>query len=74
VADRLSVRSQLQPWLSAATYGINTGGTVYRMDDVPIALRPAFPSPYPGDEEILRAIKERVIQLQDEGQATKDAV
>jgi formylmethanofuran dehydrogenase subunit B len=57
---------------TTATYGINTGGTVYRMDDVPITLRPAFPSPYPGDEEILRAIKERVIQLRDDGRPTKD--
>jgi formylmethanofuran dehydrogenase subunit B len=48
---------------TTATYGINTGGTVYRMDDVPITLRPAFPSPYPSDEEVLRAIKERVREL-----------
>ena len=48
---------------TTATYGINTGGTVYRMDDVPISLRPAFPSPYPGDEEILTAIKKRVAEL-----------
>jgi formylmethanofuran dehydrogenase subunit B len=50
---------------TTATYGINTGGTVYRMDDVPIALRPAFPSPYPTDEEVLKAIKERVRELLD---------
>src|SRR5438067_12019775 len=31
---------------TTATYGINTAGTVYRMDDVPIPLRPAFESPY----------------------------
>ena len=30
-----------------ATYGINTAGTVYRMDDVPIPLRPAFESNLP---------------------------
>ncbi len=48
---------------TTATYGINTGGTVYRMDDVPITLRPAFPSPYPSDETVLRAIKDRVRQL-----------
>ncbi len=48
---------------TTATYGINTGGTVYRMDDVPISLRPAFPSPYPSDETVLRAIKDRVRQL-----------
>ena len=48
---------------STATYGINTGGTVYRMDDVPITLRQAFASPFPTDEEILTAIKKRVQEL-----------
>jgi len=46
-----------------ATYGINTGGTVYRMDDVPISMRPAFESPFPTDEEILKAIRTRVHEL-----------
>jgi formylmethanofuran dehydrogenase subunit B len=48
---------------TTATYGINTPGTVYRMDDVAITLRPAFDSPYPSDEEILTAIKNRVREL-----------
>jgi formylmethanofuran dehydrogenase subunit B len=52
---------------TTATYGINTGGTVYRMDDVPIPLRPAFASPYPGDEEVLRKIERRVRELQGVG-------
>jgi len=46
-----------------ATYGINTTGTVYRMDDIPITLRKAFDSPFPTDEEILKAIKKRVHEL-----------
>ncbi len=48
---------------TTATYGINVGGTVYRMDDVPITLRPAFDSPYPSDEQILTAIQDRVRAL-----------
>lgn len=48
---------------TTSTYGINTAGTVYRMDDVPITLRPAFPSPYPNDEQILTAIKKRLYEL-----------
>jgi formylmethanofuran dehydrogenase subunit B len=48
---------------TTATYGINTPGTVYRMDDVPITLRPAFDSPYPSDEDILTAIKNRLKEL-----------
>lgn len=46
-----------------STYGINTTGTVYRMDDVPITLRPAFESPFPDDETILKGIKKRVQEL-----------
>ena len=46
-----------------STYGINTAGTVYRMDDVPITLRKAFDSPFPTDEEILTAMKKRIREL-----------
>lgn len=48
---------------TTATYGINTPGTVYRMDDVPIPLRPAFQTPYRSDYDILKAIESRVRQL-----------
>jgi hypothetical protein len=48
---------------TTATYGINVPGTVYRMDDVPITHRPAFESPYPSDEQILSAIRDRVREL-----------
>jgi formylmethanofuran dehydrogenase subunit B len=61
---KTSVTSQLaRVAFTTATYGINTPGTVYRMDGVPIALRPAFPSPYPSDEQILTAIRSRVSAL-----------
>jgi hypothetical protein len=33
------------------------------MDDVPITLRPAFESPYPSDEQVLSAIRDRVCEL-----------
>jgi len=48
---------------STATYGISVGGTVYRMDDVPITLRTAFDSPFPSDEAVLSAIRNRVAEL-----------
>lgn len=48
---------------TTATYGINVAGTVYRMDDVAITLRPAFESPYPSDEQVLTAIRDRVRTL-----------
>jgi len=49
---------------TTATYGINTPGTVYRMDDVPIPLRPAFESRYRSDYEILKAIEKRIRERQ----------
>ena len=45
---------------TVATYGINVPGTVYRMDDVPIPLRPAFKSPHPSDYDLLVAIEKQV--------------
>ncbi len=48
---------------TTATYGINVAGTVYRMDDVAIPLRPAFDSPRPSDETVLRAITKHVREL-----------
>jgi formylmethanofuran dehydrogenase subunit B len=55
---------------TTATYGINVAGTVYRMDDVPITLRPAFDSPYPSDEEVLLSLKNRVMELLKEKKKT----
>lgn len=52
---------------TTATYGINTPGTVYRMDDVPIPLRPAFASPFKSDLEILSAIEQGIRQRQLNG-------
>lgn len=49
---------------TTATYGINTPGTVYRMDDIPIPLRPAFESPYKSDYDILKAIENRIRERQ----------
>ena len=49
--------------IATSTYGINTGGTVYRMDDVPISLRPAFESPFPSDLEVLTKLRKRVREL-----------
>jgi formylmethanofuran dehydrogenase subunit B len=47
---------------TVAAYGINVPGTVYRMDDVPIPLRPAFDSPHPSDFDVLSGIERRVRQ------------
>ncbi len=53
---------------ATATYGIHAAGTVYRMDDVPLRLRPALTSRYRSDVEVLSRleclIRER---MKDEG-------
>jgi formylmethanofuran dehydrogenase subunit B len=43
-----------------ATYGINTPGTVYRMDGVAIPLRPVVASPFQSVEAILGRIEGRI--------------
>ncbi len=48
---------------TTATPGIHTPGTVYRMDDVSIPLRPALESTYPSDFEVLAALERRVREL-----------
>ncbi|MGH8552076.1 MAG: hypothetical protein ACRERS_02170, partial [Methylococcales bacterium] len=55
---------------TTATYGINVRGTVYRMDNVPLTTRPAFESPFPSDQKVLSAIKERVCELRGLKQVT----
>jgi formylmethanofuran dehydrogenase subunit B len=50
---------------TTATYGINVEGTVYRMDDVPIPLRAAFPSQHPSDFDVLTRIERRVRELKN---------
>jgi formylmethanofuran dehydrogenase subunit B len=59
-------------WFATATYGINTPGTVYRMDDVPIPLRPALPTARPSDFMILSGIERRVRELKAITPATND--
>jgi formylmethanofuran dehydrogenase subunit B len=48
---------------ATATYGINTAGTVYRMDDVSIPLRRALDSPHASDFDVLTRIERRVKEL-----------
>jgi formylmethanofuran dehydrogenase subunit B len=45
---------------TAASPGIDTNGTAYRMDKVPLPMRPALRSLHPSDEEILRGIRHAV--------------
>jgi formylmethanofuran dehydrogenase subunit B len=50
-----------------AVFGINTTGTAYRMDGVPLPLRTALASPFPSDADVLRSIESRVRSLDASG-------
>ncbi len=45
---------------TTAATGISAPGTVYRMDEIPLPLRPALKSPYPTDEDVIRRIYQAV--------------
>ena len=51
--------------ITTAPAGISAPGTAYRMDEIPMPLRPALQSPYPTDEEVLRRIKEAIAKKPD---------
>jgi formylmethanofuran dehydrogenase subunit B len=59
--------------ITTAATGISAGGTAYRMDEVPIPLRPALRSPYPTDEEVVRRIRFAVARRM-EGRAAQAAM
>jgi formylmethanofuran dehydrogenase subunit B len=63
VIDRANVapRRTAGVHFTAAVPGISTPGTAYRMDWMPVSLRPALPSPEPADEDILHAIRHAVV-------------
>lgn len=46
--------------ITTAPAGIAAPGTAYRMDEIPMPLRPALNSPYPSDQVVLRRINERI--------------
>ena len=43
--------------ITTAIYGIHRHGTAYRMDEVPILLRPILTSAFPSDGDVIRAIE-----------------
>jgi formylmethanofuran dehydrogenase subunit B len=63
VIDRANVapRRTAGVHFTAAVPGISTPGTAYRMDWMPVSLRPALQSPEPADEDILHAIRHAAV-------------
>src|SRR5437899_5838552 len=46
--------------ITTAATGVSAAGTAYRMDEIPLPLRPALSSPYPTDQEVIRRIRQDV--------------
>jgi formylmethanofuran dehydrogenase subunit B len=46
--------------ITTAVTGVSAPGTAYRMDEIPLPLRPALISPYPTDEDVIRRIRQAV--------------
>jgi formylmethanofuran dehydrogenase subunit B len=59
VLDGINAKLPLQPTVlfTTATYGIHIPGTAYRMDEIPIRLRPLIDTNLPSDGDVLRAIQ-----------------
>ena len=51
--------------ITTAPAGISAPGTAYRMDEIPLPLRPALKSPYPSDEEVVRRINQTLMKKPD---------
>ncbi|MCA9230981.1 MAG: formylmethanofuran dehydrogenase subunit B [Planctomycetales bacterium] len=47
---------------TTAIYGVHRAGTAYRMDEVPIPLRPVLESRLPSDEEVIDAIRRSICE------------
>lgn len=56
-ADETDIAREATVSFATAKFGLESGGTVYRMDEVPLALRPVLQSPYPSDAEVLRELE-----------------
>lgn len=46
--------------LTTAVYGLHAGGTIYRMDEVPIGLRTGLRTDYPTDEVVMNELTGRL--------------
>jgi formylmethanofuran dehydrogenase subunit B len=62
VLDYPPVLTPITPTIrfTTAVYGIHRPGTAYRMDGVPVPLRPVLPSRYPSDQDVLEQIGARL--------------
>lgn len=52
--------------IPVAPAGVAAAGTFYRMDNVPVRVKRVVEMPLPSDEEVLRALRERIARAQDQ--------
>jgi len=75
VIDRRTMppRGTARVHFTTAAPGISTPGTAYRMDKVPLTMRPAVHSPHSTDEDVLRGIYGAVSRRQDHAVHTRSS-
>lgn len=56
-ADETPITRGATVSFSTRRFGLASGGTVYRMDEVPLMLRPALESAFPSDADVLERIE-----------------
>jgi formylmethanofuran dehydrogenase subunit B len=56
-ADESPLSESAAVSFATCRFGLASGGTVYRLDEVPLHLRPAVASQYPTDAEVLSALE-----------------
>ena len=69
-----ATRDAAQIAFATATYGIHTPGTVYRLDGVPLRLRPALQSSLPSDVEVLTRLERQIQQISRNNGAARGAI
>lgn len=62
-ADETEITRAATISFATSRFGLAAGGTVYRMDEVPLMLRTAVTSAYPSDEEVLRQLEQQILAL-----------
>jgi len=65
-ADETDITREATVSFATSKFGLESGGTVYRMDEVPLALRPVLESPYPSDAGILRELEKAVRPIEQD--------
>lgn len=59
-ADDTPLAREAAVSFTTARFGLACGGTVYRMDEVPLALRPVLSSQFPTDADVLQRLEDAI--------------